>query len=109
MMRLLKVEVRGPWGERRLPMELLLLVAGSALGMIQIGSYRDRGIEYENESGVASRILRNRSILGRLYMGLGVRGWKYWGSEVVDLMLLEVWLLARMAGRAMPGVVQVWW
>jgi hypothetical protein len=88
-------------------MELLLLVAGGGLGMIQIGSCRDRGIEYEKESGVASRILRNRSILERLYMGREVKVWKYWGSGVVDLMSLGVWLLARMAGKAMSGVVQV--
>ena len=59
------MELRGPWAGRTLPMELLLSVAGGGLGMSQIGSYRDRGIEYENESGVASRILRNRSTLGR--------------------------------------------
>jgi hypothetical protein len=73
-------------------MELLLSVAAGGLGMIQIGSYRDQGIGNENEFGVASRILRIRSILGRLYMGLGVREWKYWGSEVGDLTSLGVWL-----------------
>jgi hypothetical protein len=67
-------------------MELLLSVAGGGLGMSQIELRRDRGIENENESGVASRILRNRSTLGRLYMGLEVKVWKYWGFEVVDLM-----------------------
>ena len=85
-MRLLKVEVRGPWVGQILPMGLLLLVAGVGQGMFQIGSYRD----IEHGSGVASKIPRNRLHLGRLYMERGVRVWKYWGFEVGDLMLLEV-------------------
>jgi hypothetical protein len=84
-------------------MVLLLLVVD--LGMIQIGSYRDV------EVGVASRILRNRLILGRLYMGWEVRVWKWWEFEVGDLKKLVVWLLVRMAGRAELGLVQLgqWW
>ena len=113
MMRLLKVEVRDLWAGRTLPMELLLLVAGDRLGMIQVETCRGQGVEYQNEFGVASRILRIRSIPERLYMGLGVKVWKYWGFEIVDLMLLVVWLLARMAGMADFWEVQVdrwrWW
>ena len=85
-MRLLKVEARGPWVGQILPMGLLLLVAEVGLGMFQIGKYRD----IEHGSGVASRKPRNRLHLGRLYTGRGVRVWKCWGSEVGDLMLLEV-------------------
>lgn len=88
-------------------MELLLLVAGDRLGMSQIETCRGQGVEYQNEFEVASRILRIRSILERLYMGLGVKVWKYWGFEVVDLMSLVVWLSVRMAGRAEFGKVQV--
>ena len=88
-------------------MELLLLVAGGSLGMVQIELRRDRGIENENEFGVASRIFRSRSIPERLYMGLGVKVWKHWGFEVVDLTSLVVWLLVGMDGRAEFEEVQV--
>ena len=81
MKKLLTVVEMDPWAELILPMELPLSVelcwAGNQI-------YWRPGVEYEYESEVASRLLRNRSIQVRAYMGQEVKVVRRWVFEVGD-------------------------
>ena len=83
MKKLLTAVEMGPWVELKLPMELPLLVE---LCWAEKQVYWRPGVEYGYEFGVASRLLRNRSIQVRAYMGQEVKVGRRWVFEVGNRM-----------------------